>query len=466
MSAAIDTSECMVTAGQLAPCLERLAAFAARYTPWLADCRQSPHAVTYLEGLLSDLPRKTAEPIATAHDQERRGLQRFVGEGRFDDSALIGKLQDHVAEEIGDPAGILVLDPSCFEKKGTESVGVARQWNGRRGKVDNCQKGVFLGYVSPQGAALIDRALYLPEEEWANDAARREKCHVPPEVTFRNSWELGLDLVDRLSKKLLYSWIVADDEYGRPAEFRAEIRKRGKRYAIDIPSNTLVRLVHEAPAKRRGPGRPPGRHIQRASDVARARKSGAWVRILVRDGSKEPHYVLATCVDVETKLEGKFGPRERLVIIKTIAVKPEYRYALTNAATAEIAIGAVVRALATRHVVEELLQRAKGEAGLAHYEVRSWVGWHHHMTFSLLAAWFLELEQQRIGGKNSVHDGPASGPRTGMADPRSRGRPGSARQVDHPAARSERGVEASTLDPMRSTSAAGASGTRHLLESA
>lgn len=462
MSASIDTSECVVAPDQLGPCLEQLALFAARYTPCLADCRQRPHAVTYLEGLLSDLPRKTAEPIATAHDQERRGLQRFVGDGKFDDALLVGELQAHVAEEIGDPAGILIIDPSCFAKKGTESVGVARQWNGRLGKVDNCQKAVLLGYASPLGAAIVDRALYLPKEEWADDAARRAKCHVPSEVVFRNAWELGLDLVDRA--KLPYAWIVADDEYGRPAEFRAALRKRGKRYAIDIPSNTLVRLVHEVPPKRRGPGRPPGRAARRVSDVARARKSGAWVRVFVRDGTKEPHYVLATCVDVETRLDAAFGPRERLVIVKSIGSKPEYRYAITNAESSEIAIGAVVRALATRHIIEDLIQRAKGEAGLAHYEVRSWVGWHHHMTFSLLAAWFLELEHQRLGEKNCVHDAPADRARLGVAPSESRRESSRARESAHKTAHPKRRVANPTLEPARAPRAARAEDAGYVLE--
>jgi SRSO17 transposase len=403
--ARVEEFEATVSADALKPCLSRLAAFSARYAPRLADARQRPHAVTYLEGLLSDLPRKTAEPIATAHGQERRGLQRFVGEGRFDDQSLVEELQAHVAEEIGDPAGILIIDPTCFAKKGTESVGVARQWNGRLGKVDNCQKAVLLGYASPLGSALIDRALYL-SQDWAADPVRRQKCHVPPETAFRNSWELALDLIDRASK-LPSSWIVADDEYGRPAEFRAELRKRGKRYAIDIPPNARCRLIHEVPPKRHGRGHPRGRQTRRASDVARSRKSGAWVRIFVRDGAKEPQYVFATCVDVETKLDDKWGPIERLVIIKSAGTKPEYRFAITNAESRSIAIGAVVRALATRHVIEELIQRAKGEAGLAQYEMRSWVGWHHHVTFSLLASWFLETERRRLGEKNAEHDTPA-----------------------------------------------------------
>src|SRR5438132_11372023 len=115
-----EATDCKVTSQQLAPCLENLQNFTQRYAPLFARREQHEHANTYLEGLVSDLPRRTIEPIATAHDQERRPLQRFIGAGPFDDDPLIAELQRHVGEEIGDPAGVLVIDPTCFEKKGTE----------------------------------------------------------------------------------------------------------------------------------------------------------------------------------------------------------------------------------------------------------------------------------------------------------------------------------------------------------
>lgn len=431
---AIEAKVCHVTPEQLVPCLENLSSFLERYSHHFIRREQREHAVTYVEGLLSDLPRKTLEPIAMAHDEERRPLQRFVGAGVFDDDGLIAELQRHVAEEIGDPAGVLIIDPTCFEKKGTESVGVQRQWNGRLGKQDNCQKGVLLGYASPHGFTLVDGRLYLPES-WASDPECRAKCHVPADVEFKTSWQIGLDLIDRTT--LPHAWIVADDEYGRPSEFRAELRERGKCYVLDVPSNTLVRPIQaSSPAKRRR-GRPPTRTVLRASDWARARKSGAWVRVLVRDGTKGPSYVLATAAVVETRL-GNSWVRERLVVIKTIELEPRVWYALTNAGS-NVSIGAVVCAHATRHVVERAIEQAKGEAGLAHYEVRSWIGWHHHVTFSLLACWFLNLERRRFRQEDADHDRAAdcSCDRPSLA--RSPSEPASPRARDLPAACSDRG---------------------------
>lgn len=390
-TACSETVETTVTANQMKPVLENLATYLVRYTRHLCDRRQVPHANTYLCGLLSDLERKTIVPIADQAEQdESRGLSRFVGAGRFDDGPLMAELQKHVAEEIGDRAGIIVGDPSCFQKKGEDSVGVQRQYNGRLGKMDNCQKACFLGYVSPEGAALIDRRLYLPES-WSNDARARKKCHVPEDVVFQTSPELTLAMIDEVT--VPYDWFVGDEEFGRVPSFRAALRERKRLYAIEIPSNTHVR-----PVRHDRKGNAVVAAEQRVSDLARTLKRGAWNRILVKEGTKEPIYVQAADIEVLTKAEGSrtFDVEERLVIIRTLGSKVEYKYVITNAKKGSICIGAVVRALLARHVVEELFQRAKGEAGLADYEVRSWVGWHHHMTLALLANWFLELERRRF----------------------------------------------------------------------
>ena len=150
---------------------------------------------------------------------------------------------------------------------------------------------------------------------------------------------------------------------------------------------------------------------QRVSDLARALKPGSWNRIFIKAGTKEPIYVQAADIDVLTKPEGgtSFDIDERLIVIRISgpnAKKMEYKYIISNAKKSSISIGAVVRATLARHVIEELFQRAKGEAGLAHYEVRSWVGWHHHMTFALLASWFLELERRRFRDRDPDNHGP------------------------------------------------------------
>ena len=168
----------------------------------------------------------------------------------------MAELRQHVREELAEPDGVVVIDPSAFPKKGTESCGVGRQWCGRLGKVDNCQVGVFLAYAAKAGYAPLDRRLYLPED-WADDEARREKCHVPPEVKFQEKWRIALDLLDRSLPGLPHGWITGDDEFGRASEFRAKLRLRQERYVLDVPCNTTVRDLERRrpPRKRAGVGR-------------------------------------------------------------------------------------------------------------------------------------------------------------------------------------------------------------------
>ena len=311
----------------------------------------------------------------------------------------MAELRVHVREEFAEPQGVVVIDPSGFPKKGTESCGVARQWCGRLGKVDNCQIGVFLAYAATAGYAPLDRQLYLPKE-WADDQARREKCHVPPEVEFQETWRISLDLLDRSLPGLPHGWIAGDDELGRAAEFRSELRRRSECYVLDVPCNTTVRDLEQRrpPRKKAGVGRKREVPFRRADDWAARQPESRWERIPVRDGEKGPLEVDAMIVSVRTKEDRRIGPEERLVVIRPVG-ESRVDYALTNAGP-EVPLAEVVRAQRQRHRIEEVFAAGKGEVGLDHYEVRSWVGWHHHMTLCLVALWFLCLERRRVGGEN------------------------------------------------------------------
>jgi SRSO17 transposase len=383
-----------VSPAAVAGCRRRLATFLHRYLPRFYRVEQHQLARVVLQGKLSDLQRKTAEPIAYQAGRPRKPVQHFVGAGRWDDEAVMAELRRHVAEALADPDAVLVLDPSAFPKSGGDSCGVARQWCGRLGKVENCQVGVFLAYVGAAGSALIDRRLYLPEE-WAGDAARRERTHVPDEVAFQERWRIGLDLLDRAGPGLPFGWVAGDDEFGRCAAFRAELRRRRLRYVLDVPSNTLVRDLGEPPPA--GRRRPPWRRVDA---WAKAQPRGRWRKVRLGDGSKGPKVVWAAAAWVQAKDEdGCVGRRERLVVLRTVDREPRSWYTLSNAPT-EAPLAKLAEVHGRRHGAEELFGAGKGEVGLGHYEVRSWVGWHHHMTLSLLALWFLQWERGRLGEKN------------------------------------------------------------------
>jgi SRSO17 transposase len=385
-------------------CRQHLTHFIQRYLPFFYRDEQRQHAQIILQGKLTGLQRKTTEPIALEADLKRRPLQHFVGAGGWDDNAVLTELRRHVTEELGDADGVLVLDPSAFPKKGTDSCGVARQWCGRLGKVDNCQTGVFLAYVAPRGQALVDCRLFLPVAQ-ATDRQHRQKTYVPKEITFQEKWLIGLDLVRTAGQELPHGWVVGDDDFGRVTELRVQLRQDQERYVLDVPCNTQVRDVSE----RRPPSRPGGKArlplFERVDQWAKRQPKKRWKKLRLPGGENGPRQVWALQQRVQNRdEEGHIGPTERLVVIKTCGRDPQVWYTLSNA-TVDIPLAPVVVAHSYRHAVEELFKDGNQEVGLSHYEVRSWTGWHHHMTLSLLALWFVQRERLTIGKKKSGDHG-------------------------------------------------------------
>jgi SRSO17 transposase len=355
-----------VTAEAVRGCRDRLTDFLRRYLPLFYREEQRELAAVVIQGKLSNLQRKTSEPIAYAADCERKPVQHFVGAGKWDDEAVTAELRRHVGEEIGNADGICIVDGSGFAKKGTESCGVARQWCGRLGKIENCQNGVFLSYASERGYALIDRQLYLTEE-WAHDSKRRKKCHVPKEIEFKEKWRIALDLLER-NVEVPYCWVVGDDEFGRATAFRATLRLRKKTYVLDVPSNTLVReILVDAD------GHKPA--FERVDAWAARQPAKRWKTIKIRAGEKGWLQVRALRARVQTKDEnGCVGPLETLVVTRTLDQEKRTAYHLSNADTS-VKLWKLVYVGSERHRVEELLQAGKSEVGLGQYEVRSWMGW-------------------------------------------------------------------------------------------
>lgn len=392
MPAATETSirhvDPVVHSTDIAQCSESLDRFIERYKPLVYRTEQEEHLQIYLQGLVGGLERKSIEPIATAHGLYRRPLQHFVGAGKWSDPLIRTEMQHHVVEEIGAPDGVLVVDGSGFPKSGPESVGVQRQWCGRLGKIENCQVGIFLAYSAPGGIALLDGDLYLPES-WASDWKRREKCHVPDEIEFKTNWQLADALLERVAPAIPHAWITADDEFGRPSEFRDRLADRGERYLLEVPSNTLVRKPSDWPGR--------ARKWRTVAKRKQRRPLDKWKRIKVRDGEKGPIEVFAFCTRVETKRDGAPPRQEVLLVMQTINGGKTW-YFLAPAGT-KLNSARLVGVAAHRNHVEQAFEMAKGEVGFDHYEVRSFIGWHHHVTLSMLALWFLAVERRRLGKK-------------------------------------------------------------------
>lgn len=379
--------------------LDRLEAFAEPFAESLVGPQQRRHVAEYMTGLLSKLERKTGEAIAYLHDQERQGLQKFVGEVPWGHEPLLATLARQVGRDLGEADGVLVFDPSAFPKKGTKSVGVARQWCGRNGKVDNCQVGIFMAYVSRKEHALVNMRLYLPAD-WTKDRVRCKEAGVPKEIKFRTRHRLALEMLEECGNHLPHGWVAGDDEMGRSSKFRRELQARTERYLLAVPSNTLIRDLDVPPPEYSGRGRRPMSPFLRLDRWRAALPEDAWTRIEVRDGEKGPLVIEVVKRRVQARTEtGGTAAEELLFVTRERQADGTFKhdYYLSNADPGTPLEG-LARVTRAAHRIEGCLERAKGEAGLADYQVRNWIAWHHHQTLSLLAAWFLNQEARR--GKN------------------------------------------------------------------
>lgn len=389
-------AECEVSPQVFSGVEQRLARFVEPFAQLLRQPAQRSHAKDYLSGLMSDLERKNVESIAYRHDQQRDKLQHFIGCAEWDHKPLMTELARQVGAEIGEEDGVIVFDPSAFPKQGKKSVGVARQWCGRLGKVDNCQVAVYMAYVSRIDHALVNARLYLPQE-WAGDRARRKVAGVPKEVRFQTRHEQALEMLQEQGDLLPHAWIAGDDEMGRNARFRRDLHERQERYLLAVPCDTLIRDLDAPAPEYRGRGVVPKRPFERVDHWRDARSADAWTKINVRDGDKGPLEVeVATC-RVRTKINQRIMKYdETLVIVRSLDNEgaTKYDFYVSNAPR-ETRVKEFARVALAAHRIEEAIKRGKSEAGLSHYEVRTWLGWHHHQVLSLIAAWFLVREAQR-----------------------------------------------------------------------
>src|ERR1043166_2489313 len=380
-------SDCLVSPDVFHQMVDRLGAFVVPYQQALATKADQHSMHLYLQGLLSHVDRKNAEEIAAFVDVERQVIQDFIGTAPWDHRPLVTVLVGQVVEQLGEPDGIIAFDPSSFPKRGTHSVGVKRQWCGHRGKVDTCQVGVFMGYVSRRDHALLDFRLSLPQD-WARDELRRAACHVPPEVQYQTRHEQCLEMLDQWSRHVPHGWVTGDDELGRHTGFRGELRARGERYVLGVPCNMMIRDLEVGLPEYSGRGRRPKEPWQSVTQWRQSLPPHAWRRLTVRDGEKGPVAIEMVTRRVQTRIERKrLGPEEWLGVTRRPlsddrAWEPRasrdaadqdacyrYHYYLTPTDGGEVAfqepsLGELARAIKSGACIEASFQRGKSEVGM------------------------------------------------------------------------------------------------------
>jgi SRSO17 transposase len=406
--------------------------FHRQFAPWFGRKEARRRSAQYLRGLLVQRDdRRNAENLAEAVDGATpRALQRLLTEAPWSTEPVVAALQAYVAERLlpdGATAeevaadGVWLVDDTGFAKRGERSVGVARQYSGTLGKVDNCQVGVFLGYATGRGATLVDGQLFLPEE-WTADPDRCRAAGVPADVLaagHQTKVDLALTLLGQARERgsLPGRWVTADEHYGQSPTFRDTLDAWGQWYVAEVPCTTLVFpaaprrvAVRLSPT---GPTRPaevvPANQPVQA--LAAALPATDWTTLTAADGAQGPRSYQFVARRVWESRDGAPG-RACWVVWRRNLDGSELKHYLSNA-PAETPLATLARVGATRWTVETAFEHGKGEAGLDEYEVRSWAGWHHHVTLVLLALAFLLSLRQDWGEKHAWGHGAASGARPG-----------------------------------------------------
>ena len=361
----------------------------ARVAPHVARPEVRRHARLYLEAVLSDIPRKNGWQIAEQARQARPdGIQRLLSHAVWDQDAVRDELRALVWQTLHPPPTmgpaeacqspllpVLVLDESAFPKRGHHSAGVAPQYCGRTGRVENCQVGVFLSYVTQRGHALIDRELYLPQD-WCDDAPRRQAAHIPATVGFATKPELGKRMIQRAhAAGLPFDWVVADTVYGHSPDLRLFLEKQAHPYAMAVPASEVVCVQTLT-----------GPLLSEVADIAqRALRPKDWCRLSQSLGTKGER--LFDWARLPVLDGGSVDGRHWLVVRRCLDDPHEMAYYLVWAPL-HTPLPQMVQAIGGRWHIEEDLHTCKA-LGLDHYEVRSFVGWARHITLVLLAAAFL-----------------------------------------------------------------------------
>lgn len=376
-----------------------------RLRPRFARPEAFEHALLYLQAILSDIPRKNGWQIAEQARQARPyGMQRLLSSAVWDEDGVRDDLRTVVCqtlcpppvfseqEKASAPFPVLVLDESCFPKRGRHSAGVAPQYCGRTGRVENCQAGVFLSYVTALGHALIDRELYLPED-WCADMPRRHAAHIPDSLTFRTKPELAKQMLRRAQAAgLSIGWVAADTVYGHSTDLRLWLEKQGYAYALGVPSIEVVCVQTRT-----------GLLLSTVASIAKqALRASDWQCLSQSLGTKGER--LFDWARLPIVHAGTRDGCHWLVFRRCLDNPDEVAYFLV-CAPLETPLSTMVQAIGARWHIEEDLEASKG-FGLDHYEVRSYHGWYRHITLVMLASAFLlticvqECQASQASGEN------------------------------------------------------------------
>jgi SRSO17 transposase len=414
-----------MTPREVASMVDELLSYHRQIAPAFQRREQRQWSLFYLCGQLSNIERKAIEPMVLelkgAHPNAVRALNQFVGAGGWDAQLLLQRHQELVAESLGDPEGVVIVDGSGFPKQGQHSAGVARQYCGSLGKVANCQEGVFVVYASQPGYTFLDCRLYVHESWFEEEAHERWRaCGLPADLAFRTEPELALEMLHGLVTRgvLPFRWVAADEHFGQNPAFLDEVSALGKWYFVEVPCDTRAWLRTPA-IEPPGPGlmgrpRTKARVVLQAPRALEVRQLAmrlpprAWKRYFIKEGSQGPMVAEFAFLRVTQVRDQLPGPRVWLVLRRGLRPEPELKFYFSNAPTT-ITPRELAQLSGWRWPIETTLEEGKGLVGMDHYETRSWCGWYHQMAQSFMAHYFLMRLRLQFKKKSGDDHGPSTG---------------------------------------------------------
>lgn len=407
--------------------------YLGRFADCFADRRSRDHLPVYLRGQLSDLDRKSVEPIALAAGVAPRTLQQFLGSFAWDHGKLRDRVQQIVAAEHTGGVTVGLVDETSTEKKGTKTPGVQRQWCGHLGKVENCVVTVHLGIACGEFQCLLDADLFLPES-WNGDRDRCRAAGIPDDVVYRPKWKIALEQYDRAVKQgLRFDWLTFDEGYGGKPEFLRGLSTRKQKWVAEVPKSVCGWItsprVTDRPyrAKRRGrprskrrlvSGQPPAKRLDELLESHPQLRDQPWKQYRIDDREKGPSVWEAKHVRFHpTDENGLPGAAVHLVVARHVLQGEAVKYFLADAPEST-ATATLLWVALTRHRVERCFQDDKSELGMDHYEGRTYTGLMRHMYLTLASHLFLMKAVLARRGEKSGVDRPAGAPGGGGADRR------------------------------------------------
>jgi SRSO17 transposase len=376
----------------------------------------------YIEGQLSNLPRKSIEPMADAVGEPPRNLQEFLSLFQWEEPAVRDRLQQYVARRHGHPQSVGAIDETSFVKKGNQTACVQRQYCGAVGKKDNCVVSVHLGYATPEFYSLIDGEVYLPEETWHQDRDRCRAAGIPDDVVYRPKWQMALEQYRRaVANGVRFAWLTFDEGYGSKGPFLRELERLGQNYVAEVPVSFMAWtkrpvVLYRATARDRKQGRRrryprlkvknnPKVEVRHIRAYSPAMRQIAWQNYYVKDGRKGPLVWQAKRMLVYLADEQGLPTRPYHLLVARNALTPEeVKYFIGNAPE-QTSVETLLRVAFTRWVIERAFEDSQTELGMDHFEVRKFVSIQRHLILRCLSHVFLSEFCGKHRGEKPGPDG-------------------------------------------------------------